>query len=565
MADHPLLLPAARPQDDEDEYLHVMAQQLGKLVELVGGAEHAACLLGPLELLACAEDAGVRKAAVESLSAVLSRMSDMQLVDAALPVLHRLAANKWYTGRMSACQVLPLQYHRFATDVQVNVMQWLQTLCSDEVPVVRKALCLGVGHVAKHMSPTAREESLLGMLERFIRDEQDSVRSQVIAAVALVAESTPPLLQGGRLLQATLQVGADESWRVRWTFADKICELCRVFNPELSQGAFCQAFASLLVDPEPEVRVMAAERLAGACDAFTTEQVLEHILPNVQQVVADDTDFVRKAAAARLPWLAPKLGREVAVGSVLPLVNNLLRDANNEVRLGVVTNLKPLHEAVGLALLSDNLLPTLRELAEAPSWRTRLEVVSQGATLAKQLGESAFNDQLCETALRWLLDDVHAVREAAAENLLAFLDMFGGDWAAAKLMPTLTGMATHSSYSRRLTACAALLKISKSAHARQLMDAIMAQALALAEDRVANVRINAADTLAVLAEVDAGYRNGASRMALQSLAVLERLGRDSDSDVKHAATRARLRIMEVQHSSGRVDRMETEDGAAMER
>lgn len=46
--------------DDEDEVLLVMAEELGKFVEVVGGPAHAHLLLSPLESLATVDEASVR-------------------------------------------------------------------------------------------------------------------------------------------------------------------------------------------------------------------------------------------------------------------------------------------------------------------------------------------------------------------------------------------------------------------------------------------------------------------------------------------------------------------------
>ena len=55
---------------DEDEVLLALAEQLGSFIPLVGGPEHAHCLLPPLESLATVEETVVRDKAVDSLKKV---------------------------------------------------------------------------------------------------------------------------------------------------------------------------------------------------------------------------------------------------------------------------------------------------------------------------------------------------------------------------------------------------------------------------------------------------------------------------------------------------------------
>lgn len=50
----------AELDDDEDEVLQAIAHELGGLMELVGGPDHASVLLVPLEKLAQVEEVAVR-------------------------------------------------------------------------------------------------------------------------------------------------------------------------------------------------------------------------------------------------------------------------------------------------------------------------------------------------------------------------------------------------------------------------------------------------------------------------------------------------------------------------
>ena len=64
-----------RKKDDEDEVLLAMAEELARFGPLVGGPQHAASLLPPLEALAAVEETVVRDAAVASIKAVVSALN----------------------------------------------------------------------------------------------------------------------------------------------------------------------------------------------------------------------------------------------------------------------------------------------------------------------------------------------------------------------------------------------------------------------------------------------------------------------------------------------------------
>ena len=50
----------AEATEDEDEILVTLSEELGGFVDLVGGPNHAPCLLEPLEALAAVEETVVR-------------------------------------------------------------------------------------------------------------------------------------------------------------------------------------------------------------------------------------------------------------------------------------------------------------------------------------------------------------------------------------------------------------------------------------------------------------------------------------------------------------------------
>lgn len=88
---------------DEDEVLLALAEQLGNFTVLVGGPEHAYCLLPPLESLATCEETVVRDKAVDSLRAVAQQHSPADLEQHFVPLVQRLSAGDWFTSRTSAC------------------------------------------------------------------------------------------------------------------------------------------------------------------------------------------------------------------------------------------------------------------------------------------------------------------------------------------------------------------------------------------------------------------------------------------------------------------------------
>lgn len=95
---------------DEDEVLLALAEQLGTFIPLVGGPEHAHCLLPPLESLSTVEETVVREKAVDSLRAVAAQHSPQDLEAHFVPLVQRLAAGDWFTSRTSACGLFAVSW-----------------------------------------------------------------------------------------------------------------------------------------------------------------------------------------------------------------------------------------------------------------------------------------------------------------------------------------------------------------------------------------------------------------------------------------------------------------------
>lgn len=99
--------------EDEDEILVALSEELGGFVDLVGGPDHASCLLEPLETLVAVEETVVRDKAVIAINNVVQSIADA--TDCMVPLLQRLTEGDWFTSRVSACSLFSVAYTRIAT------------------------------------------------------------------------------------------------------------------------------------------------------------------------------------------------------------------------------------------------------------------------------------------------------------------------------------------------------------------------------------------------------------------------------------------------------------------
>ncbi len=98
--------------EDDDEVLLVMANELGQMIDLVGGPKEAVILLNPLCSLAGVEETVVRDKAVESLNTVIHGLDGNDTVEHVVPIIQRLSTGDWFTSRVSACGLFMATYSK---------------------------------------------------------------------------------------------------------------------------------------------------------------------------------------------------------------------------------------------------------------------------------------------------------------------------------------------------------------------------------------------------------------------------------------------------------------------
>ena len=108
--------------DDEDEVLLALAEELGKLIDLIGGAEHAHLLLTVLEPLAAVEETVVREKAAEAICKVTEALPAPHVESYLVPLIKRLAeSTDAYTGRSTACALFASAYPKVSDAVKASL------------------------------------------------------------------------------------------------------------------------------------------------------------------------------------------------------------------------------------------------------------------------------------------------------------------------------------------------------------------------------------------------------------------------------------------------------------
>jgi len=478
--------------DDEDEVLLALADELGRFVDFLGGANHAHLLLPPLETLAAVEETTVRDKAAESLNKIVPSLNAQQLDQFYIPMVKRLTLGDWFTSRSSACALYPAVYATLPAAAQEDMRKHFAQLCGDDTPMVRRAAASNLSKFTKQVTKEHAVSDVLPLFKNLAGDDQDSVRLLTVEVLIAIAEVLGPKDCKVYLLDTLKSLSSDKSWRVRYMIADKYVNLAKAVGDEIIKEELIQTFVHILKDNEAEVRTASGAQIPGFCVLIDQESILKYVLPCVKNLVADSSQHVRASLATQVSGLAPLLGKEHTIEHLLPLFLQLLKDESPDVRLNIISKLDKVNDVIGIELLSQSLLPAIVELAEDKQWRVRLAIIENIPLLASQLGKDFFDEKLGILCMSWLGDPVFSIREAATANLRKLTEVFGVEWAKATIIPRILQMSLHSNYLFRMTTIFALGTLSGVVNAQVLQDSIVPTMATLSNDPIPNIRFNVA-------------------------------------------------------------------------
>ena len=535
-----------------------------------------------------------------------------------LAVVHRLAASRSMSARITACSLGPVIWGHLNFPHQLQLRGVITRALHDVEVLVRKATANVLHEIAELVFDARCVPWLVLMCERSMTDPEPQMRSAAMTLTWHLAEHLPNTFvgdasQGSRylrrlpdrndpifadvyllqckLLPVATRLAEDRSPSVRLAVAAQCDRLCDALGDHWS-SVVIDVLLGLLSDPDERVRceaVMCVPRLAGIVllssppGASVSEvSILEALVPASIRLQNDTVAVVRVAlasAAGELLTLLVALQGRVEEGlspspdpssplpevyrrykkqvdeRLVPLVQKLLNDQDPEVTsaaLRAVTNAsrrsttipssqRHRHQSVAsvdddsasvtsmhshasrenrqpvfLPVLSEvqvlRLLPTLSELADSKQWRVRQSAVEIVPALLGCTQKLETRTEISHLCVRLMSDKVDEVRKTAAECLCmggSSLGSHGEDasaeWFHRIVIPAIRRCATHPNSKQRLLslkmieilllngACPTKWKPQNDGgtmSSASPTSELVATALSLCDDRIANVRLN---------------------------------------------------------------------------
>jgi HEAT repeat protein len=590
-----------------------------------------------------------------------------------LAVVHRLAASRSTSARITACSLGPVLWSHLDFPHQLQLRGVITRALHDVEVIVRKSTATVLHEIAELVFDSRCVPWLVLMCERAMTDPEPLLRSAAMTLTWHLAEHLPNAFLGDaskgsrylrrlpsredpifadvyllqcKLLPVATRLAEDRAPQVRIAVAAQCDRLCDALGDHWS-SVIIDVLVALLSDSDDRVRaeaVLCVPRLAdivllssppGVIPAGESS-VLDALLPAAIKLQKDPSSQVRIAlatAAGEMLTLLVGLQRQEeqppketanAYGPVsiryekrhvderlIPLVQKLLNDPDPEVTssaLRAVTNasrgsnkaVRPRFDTedddsksvtslqshttassvekkdpVFLPVLSEEqvlrLLPTLSDLANSKQWRVRQSAVEIVPALLGCTDKFETRAEIARMCIKLTCDRVDAVRKTAAECLCLGGSSLGshgedvsGEWITALVIPQVQSCAKNADYRQRLL-CLKMVEVvllndvcpakwkdeaanaeGKNTPLRELLKLT----LSLADDKIANVRLNVGRVLCSVINVFAEDECRVIKYAmLQQLKKEKTMEGRQDRDVNYFATKCLEKVRTKLHQS----------------
>lgn len=415
----------------DDEVLLVIAQKLGGFADLVGGKEHATCLLPILEkIISMVEEVVVAQAACDSLVELIPKLLREDIEEKCVGMIRRILDEDLYCSSRKVTAKLitvccPLVSPKLQMDLKYRIFHLADS--DDEVPLVRAAAVHQLVDLAKHFGAEIKTELCL-LLTSLVSDNQRVVRAACVdPLIELGRLTTDPSDFDSSVRPCIEKLAADPTRDTRRALASSITELQQVacsFGG--STRSLHQIMLNLLEDNEVETRRIATTHLDGFCLASPKDVLSGTLLPQLREHLFVEREEPVRAELVRCSVaLLPSISRTDA----LPLVQHILaflNDTSSQSKQYVFEHFSDLVTLIPTSDVQLTLLPSLLRLWQDKNWRVRLGVVQSVPCLYPNLPESCARETILPANLAWLRDPSWYVRECACRSLARLLRIFPG-------------------------------------------------------------------------------------------------------------------------------------------
>ena len=208
----------------------------------------------------------------------------------------------------------------------------------------------------------------------------------------------------------------------------------------------------------------------------------------------------------------------------------MIKDSDHDIRMVLIKNLDKLNEVMNIDNIVQGIIPSLIEISNNKNWRIRNQIAETIPVLGRILNKKIFMENILNICIKWLTDNVYAIRETACKLMKRLYDIFKGEDFEKKLLAKLSQMIKSESYLIRITVTILIKEFVNDEYNCDFLEKkLFPYVMRLSKDKIANIRMNCVIILKKMSKISK------NRDILKDISqLLDELKRDRDIDVLYA-------------------------------
>lgn len=409
----------------------------------------------------------------------------------------------------------------------------LRTLSKDGVFRVRKAVAQHMGNICQTVGVDETTEKLLPIFISLSSDEIWGVRKACAESLVAMSENVTPEKRTNDLTHVFEVLSKDSSRWVCSAACQNLGQFIATFAGHPLPPSLLEAYCNMVPEPSPSNQ---SESSNITYCAFNFPAVLQtlgqegwHSLSVTYDNLVKDPQYpVRRSLSFSLHEVARILGTRLAEEHLISTLELFLRDLD-EVKVGVVTHLADFFAVLSEKVRQDN-IHVLRQVLEDDKWRVRKLLAKQVGSLALLYPPELVSREIDTIFMGLLNDEVFAVRKAVTSSFSNLAKALKSSPEGPAFIARVAAFATDKQYQKRQLFASLCAKAAGVYDNNDYETDLLPGLLALANDKVPNVRFVAAKAVRRLAALEHFKDNAELQQAQRSLAS------DDDQDVNYHAS-----------------------------
>ena len=483
--------------EEEDDVLEELFKVYREIFNYMEGKKYIKDTFPLVELIFHTGNMEIRKEVIIYLRHIIDKHDEFGNVEKDLFELMKKLANTEDVSNENGFVALSAEFfgdfkEKYRNQIYNLYLQFAQK--KNQGKAIKIQLSANLMKISKFL----QKKEYMEMFDFLMEEKCDAVRFNLVEAIGYLKEKEKSKLEAYQdfIGDKINKFCEDESWRVRLMLAKYIVDIFELVK-KISEGnnnseikkTVLKAYLKLLQDKEGEVRSLACEKLEDAAEFLIDMEDFDKILSCLKNLKSDPLPYVRSSLASNILSMAPIVNTNKTNEYIFPIFLDLIKDEAHDIRMLIIKNLDKLNEVVNIDNYVQGIIPSLVEISDNNNWHVRNQVQEIIPTIARIVKKKIFLDSIMPICLKWLTDQVYAIRQNACKILKRVYNIFKGEDFEKKLIAKLNAMSKHENYLIRITVVLLIKEFLNDEYELDFMEKKLFPILVkLSDDKISNIR-----------------------------------------------------------------------------